>query len=157
MKAPVRALSWPYEDTVVPCTALIGAIVFGAAGVRTGVSGGNNPMGYRDFNRSPGITVGYRLSDGALQWSARDVGNDDTDSFSPRQLAVSRDGSVFTAGQLTNNLQTDESDNVYDGMLVAYLADGGPAPDVPEGRPWLIVLAGLVLLGLASLRRRSFG
>jgi hypothetical protein len=36
MKA--RALSWPYEDTVVPCTALIGAIVRGATGVKTGVS-----------------------------------------------------------------------------------------------------------------------
>jgi hypothetical protein len=40
MKA--RALSWPYEDTVVPGAALIGAIVRGAAGhgegVETGVS-----------------------------------------------------------------------------------------------------------------------
>ena len=38
MKARVRALAWAFEDTVVPCTALIGAIVFGAAGVQTGVS-----------------------------------------------------------------------------------------------------------------------
>ena len=38
MKARVRALSWPYEDTVVPCTALFGAIVVGATEVRTGVS-----------------------------------------------------------------------------------------------------------------------
>jgi hypothetical protein len=129
----------------------------GTTAVLTGVSGADNPTGYRDFNRSPGITVGYRLSDGALQWTARDYGNDETDSFSPRQLVLGRDGSVFTAGQLTNNLQTDESDNVYDGMLVAYLADGGPAPDVPEARPWLIGLAGLVLLGLAVRRRRTFG
>ena len=129
----------------------------GLTAVVTGVSGGNNPTGYRDFNRSPGITVGYRLSDGALQWSARDVGNDETDSFSPRQLAVSRDGSVFTAGQLTNNLQTDESDNVYDGMLVAYLSEAGPTPAVPEGKPWLIGLAALVLLGFAARRHRSFG
>jgi hypothetical protein len=129
----------------------------GATAVLTGVSGGKNPTGYRDFNRSPGITVGYRLADGALQWSARDYGNDETDSFSPRQLAVSQDGSVFTAGQLTNNLQTDNSDNVYDGMLVAYRADAGPPPDVPEGRPWLIGLVGALLLGVAARRRRSFG
>jgi hypothetical protein len=38
MKARVRALSWPYEDTVVPCAPLIGAIVFGAREVGTGVS-----------------------------------------------------------------------------------------------------------------------
>jgi hypothetical protein len=38
MKARVRALSWPYEDTVVPCTPLIGAIVRGATEVGTGVS-----------------------------------------------------------------------------------------------------------------------
>jgi MYXO-CTERM domain-containing protein len=129
----------------------------GTTAVVTGVSGGNNPTGYRDFNRSPGITVAYRLSDGVQQWSARDYGNDETDSFSPRQLVLSRNGSVFTAGQLTNNLQTDESDNVYDGMLVAYLADGGPDPQVPEGRPWLMGLAGLLLLALVGRRRRTFG
>jgi len=38
MKAAERALTWPYADTVVPCTALIGAIVGGATEVRTGVS-----------------------------------------------------------------------------------------------------------------------
>jgi hypothetical protein len=132
----------------------------GSTAVLTGVSGGNNPTGYRDFNRSPGITVGYRLADGALQWSARDYGNDETDSFSPRRLAMARDGSVFSAGQLTNNLQTDSSDNVYDAMLVGYRADSGPTPVVPEGRPalmGLIGLAGLVFLGLAVRRRRSFG
>jgi MYXO-CTERM domain-containing protein len=129
----------------------------GATAVLTGVSGGNNPTGYRDFNRSPGLTVGYRLADGALQWIARDYGNDESDSFSPRQLVLARDGSAFTVGQLTNNLQTDESDNVYDAMLVGYRADGGPTPEVPEGKPWMIGLFGLVLLGLAGRRRRSFG
>jgi MYXO-CTERM domain-containing protein len=129
----------------------------GLTAVVTGVSGANNPTGYRDFNRSPGITVAYRLSDGVLQWAARDYGNDESDSFSPRQLVVSSNGSVFTAGQLTNNLQTDESNNIYDGMLAAYLADAGPTPEVPEGRPWLIGLVGLLVLGLAAARRRSFG
>jgi hypothetical protein len=129
----------------------------GTTAVLTGVSGGDNPTAYRDFNRSPGVTVGYRLTDGALQWSARDYGNDETDSFSPRQLALSDDGSVFSAGQLTNNLQTDNSDNVYDAMLVAYRADTAPPPDVPDGRPWLIGVAGALLLGLAARRRRSFG
>jgi hypothetical protein len=129
----------------------------GATAVLTGVSGGNNPTGYRDFNRSPGVTVGYRLTDGALEWSARDYGNDETDSFSPRQLALAQDGSVYTAGQLTNNLQTDQSDNVYDAMLVAYLAEAGPHPAVPEGQPWLIAVAGLGLLALLARRRRSFG
>jgi hypothetical protein len=93
-------------------------------------------------------------------WSARDYGNDGTDSFSPRQLAVSQDGSVFSAGQLTNNLQTDESDNVYDAMLVAYRSESGPAPAVPEGKPALLALAGLIVVGLFGLvvrRRRSFG
>ena len=129
----------------------------GTTAVLTGVSGGNNPTGYRDFNRSPGITAAYRLSDGTLQWIARDYGNDESDSFSPRQLAVSRDGSAFSVGQLTNNLQTDDSDNIYDARLVAYISDVGPTPEVPEGRPWLFGLFGLVLLGLAVGRRRSFG
>jgi hypothetical protein len=127
----------------------------GATAVLTGISGGNNPTGYRDFNRSPGVTVGYRMSDGALQWSARDYGNDETDSFSPRQLAISADGSVFAAGQLTNNLQTDESDNIYDAMVVAYRADPGPPPEVPEGMPLLIGLAGMALLGVAARFRAA--
>jgi hypothetical protein len=122
--------------------------------VLTGISGGNNPTGYRDFNRSPGITVGYRLSDGALQWIGRDYGNDETDSFSPRQLALADDGSVFTAGQLTNNLQTDASDNVYDAMLTAYRIDPAPPAEVPEGEPWVLAVAGLALLG-AAVRFRT--
>jgi MYXO-CTERM domain-containing protein len=64
---------------------------------------------------------------------------------------------VLTVGQLTNNLQTDSSDNVYDSMLVSYLADSAPPADVPEGRPWLLGLCGLVTLGFAVRRRRSFG
>ncbi|MDT7536892.1 MAG: hypothetical protein QOI82_477 [Actinomycetota bacterium] len=129
----------------------------GTTALLAGVSGGNNPTGYRDFNRSPGITAAYRMTDGALQWIARDYGNDQSDSFSPRQLAVTHDGSVLTVGQLTNNLQTDDSDNVYDSMLVSYLTDAGPPPDVPEGRPWLIGLFGLFVLAFAVRRRRTFG
>ncbi|MBK5306468.1 MAG: PQQ-binding-like beta-propeller repeat protein [Frankiaceae bacterium] len=129
----------------------------GTTAVLAGISGANNPTGYRDLNRSPGLTVGYRLSDGALQWSARHYGNDDTDSFSPRQLVMGRDGSAYTVGQLTNNLQTDESDNVYDAMLVGYRAVTGPAPVVPEGKPWLIGLIALAALGLAARRCHSFG
>jgi hypothetical protein len=129
----------------------------GATAVLAGVSGGNNPTGYRDLNRSPGLTVGYRMTDGAPLWSARHYGNDESDSFSPRQLAVGLDGSAYTVGQLTNNLQTDESDNVYDSMVVGYRADPGPTPEVPEGRPWLIGLGALVVLGIATRRRRSYG
>jgi hypothetical protein len=121
------------------------------------VSGGNNPTGYRDLNRSPGITVAYQLTDGGTQWTARDYGNDPSDSFSPRQLVLGQDGSAYTAGQLTNNVQSDSSDNVYDAMLVGYRADAGPAPSVPEGQPWLIGLAALLMLGFAARARHSYG
>jgi hypothetical protein len=129
----------------------------GDTAVVTGVSGGQNPTGYRDFNRSPGVTIGYRMSDGLPQWIARDYGNDASDSFSPRQLALGSDGSAYAVGQLTNNLQTDSSDNVYDSMLVGYLSATGPPPVVPEGRPWLIALVGALVLAAAAVRRHSFG
>jgi hypothetical protein len=40
-------------------------------------------------------------------------------------------------------------------LALRYLADVSPTPTVPEGRPWLIALAGALLLGLAASRRRS--
>lgn len=129
----------------------------GSTAVVTGVSGGGNPTAYRDTARSPGVTIGYSLVDGTPLWTARDYGDDETDSFSPRQLQLATDGTAIVAGQLTNNLQTDESDNVYDAMLVAYRGPAGPTPQVPEGKPWLIGLAALLVLGVAARRRHSFG
>jgi hypothetical protein len=126
----------------------------GGSAVVAGVSGGGNPTNYRDLNRSSGITLSYAATDGALEWTARLTGDDETDSFSPRAVRVAEDGSVFTVGQLTNNVQTDESDNVYDVMLVAYRSTEGPEPVVGQGRPWLVGLAALTVLGAAVVRRR---
>lgn len=103
----------------------------GTTALVTGVSGGTNVTNYRDLNRSYGNTVAYALDDGALEWSARVTGDDETDSFSPRGVVVAADGSAFTAGQLTNNMQTDESDNLYDAMLVAYRTTSGPPTPTP--------------------------
>jgi hypothetical protein len=151
----VQRLSTPQIQLEFATDAAVSAD--GTTAVLTGVSGGNNPTGYRDLNRSPGITVAYQLSDGGPQWTARDYGNDTSDSFSPRQLVLGQDGSAYTAGQLTNNVQSDSSDNVYDAMLVGYRADAGPAPSVPEGQPWLIGLAALLVLGFAARARHSYG
>lgn len=129
----------------------------GSSVVGTGVSGGGNPTAYRDLNRSSGVTVAYRASDGALLWSARLVGDDEPDSFSPRTVITDSSGSAYTAGQLTNNLQTDYSDNLYDGLLVAYREDGGAEPVVPEGQPWLIGLAATAIAAVVVLRRRRVG
>jgi hypothetical protein len=151
----VQRLSTPQIQLEFATDAAVSAD--GTTAVLTGVSGGNNPTGYRDLNRSPGITVAYQLTDGGTQWTARDYGNDTSDSFSPRQLVLGQDGSAYTAGQLTNNVQSDSSDNVYDAMLVGYRADAGPAPSVPEGQPWLIGLAALLVLGFAARARHSYG
>jgi hypothetical protein len=42
-------------------------------------------------------------------------------------------------------------------LALRYAADGSPTPTVPQGRPWLIALAGVLLLGFAARRRRSAG
>lgn len=127
LTTPNHKLEFPMDTAISPD---------GTRAVVTGVSGGTNPTNYRDLNRSTGNTVSYSIDDGSLEWSARLTGDDDTDSFSPRAVVLRSDGGAFTVGQLTNNVQTDESDNLYDAMLVSYLdAAGTPTPEPTESSP----------------------
>jgi MYXO-CTERM domain-containing protein len=41
-------------------------------------------------------------------------------------------------------------------LALRYQADDSPAPTVPQGQPWLMALAGVLLLAFAARRRRSF-
>ena len=150
----VRRLSTPRATTEFANDMVVSPD--GSAVVIAGVSGGGNPTNYRDLNRSSGITTAYSIADGTQEWVARLTGDDETDSFSPRAVVVGTDNSAFTVGQLTNNLQTDESDNLYDSMLVAYRAATEPTPVVPEA-PYA-VLVPLVAMGVAGAlltRRRA--
>ena len=150
----VARLATPQATTEFATDVVLSAD--GMSAVLAGVSGGGNPTNYRDLNRSNGITVSYAVTGGGLEWTARLTGDDETDSFSPRAVVLAADGSALTVGQLTNNVQTDESDNVYDVMLVAYREPLSTEPVVPDGRPWLLAALGvLTAAGCAARRRRG--
>ncbi|MFN2582990.1 MAG: PQQ-binding-like beta-propeller repeat protein [Candidatus Dormibacteria bacterium] len=99
------------------------------------------------------VTVTYALSGGAQQWIARYSANL-TDGNTPRALALSDEGDVFTTVQVAHDTQTDTSGsgNHYDIATMAYLA--APASDVPEGAPWWFATIALCIAGAALFRVR---
>jgi sugar lactone lactonase YvrE len=131
----------------------------GTSAVVTGFSGGRaaTPVG----SPAPGgeaVTIAYAPSDGSQQWVARYTANlSDTDT--PRALATSIGGGVFTAVQIGHNLRlpTDNSGDQYDVVTLAYLPPVEPPESVPEGPPvWYPLLGAAGLVGAwERTRRRS--
>jgi hypothetical protein len=130
----------------------------GSTAVVTGFSGGRvaTPL-TSPLPGSEGVTIAYRVGDGAQQWVARYSGSV-TDDNTPRGVAVSDDGSVFVTEQVGHDLSTDTSgtNNHYDAATLAYLAT--PPTSVPESpAPWwlLVAAAGVVPASLRRRRRRE--
>ncbi len=125
----------------------------GLTGFVTGFSGGRAVPGVTGVTGGDSVTIAYRLLDGQQQWVAR-YDTSEFDGVDPMGVAVANDGSVFVTAQLTRNDSTDQTDNRYDVVTLAYAGSTTPPATVPDLHPWWLLPLAAVTGGCLAARRR---
>jgi hypothetical protein len=136
----------------------VGITPDGLSAIVTGYSGGRASIPFvGNLRGGDAVTVAYSPAAGTQQWVARYTAAL-TDGNTPRALSISDDGSVFVTEQVDHDPTFDVSGtgNRYDAATLAYRSGHPPAAAVPEGSPWLMVIAATCACGSAlGLRRRA--